>query len=447
MLSIDDLNELINKSKFNQALDIIEMYSDNYEVLLLKSKIYLRKGEYIKAIKNAELIISKTDNISTKIFSIFHKLNASMVLGLYEETDSLFELVDKLIEKIDHSDILYNEIKANYYFTKGNITGERGQLALAIEYHNKASGFAIDGGLNSLYTSILSNIAFYYTLKGELDRASLYFEKTLEMLREVNEPYKYMMALTNLSRLNFQRNNLDKALEYIAETMELLEENPLNFSIIENLLLLIRIYILKGDMNKAKKYNAELKKYKNTVNKREIHYIYMGEALILKNDKRLKIKLKSYSLLKFLIEENIVDIDLSFLAMKNYSELLLDEFRSSNDEEIINEIVKIIYRMYDMAIAQDSYINIIDSLMILSKTRFIQGELEKSIDLLEEAIQISIDNGLITLKLVAEAEFDNLKGIISRWNKNVEISDVMCRLEQSEIINYLKKVSIMKDLV
>lgn len=447
VISLDKLNELMINGEFKRALEIIDNNPDRDDFALVKSAIYLRTGEYIKSVKNSNLIFTRTNNIIYKLEATFHKINALMMLGIYDEFSDLFNLADEMLTEIDESHKDYNVVMARYNFTKGNAFSERGSLTRSLECYKVAKKYAMLANMESLYSSILSNIAFVYTQKGELKIASKYFMQLLNLVNDEKETWKYMILLINLAKLHFLRNNIDIALDYIKKARKLLEVNPVVTSIVEALLLLIRIHIHKGELEQAKEYNNELQSYKNTTNKRERHYIYIGEALILKNAIRLKVKLKSYNLLKFLIEEEIADKDISFLAMKNYCELLIDEFRASKDDDILDELIRVIYRMHDLATSLDSYINIIDSLLILSKTRFIQGELEKSIDLIEEAIQVSDNNGLLTLKIVAENELESMKDMINKWKSVTnEDSGVMERLKQSEIIDYLKKVSIMDDI-
>ena len=110
---------------------------------------------------------------------------------------------------------------ANVLNNIGNIHRDRREPAEALEHYFKALeiGLADRHG----HTNTLSNIATAYEDSGDLDRALVYYEKTIELKREIGEREGLAYGHLGIARIRRRKGELDRAISNLKRSIEIAE--------------------------------------------------------------------------------------------------------------------------------------------------------------------------------------------------------------------------------
>ncbi|MHA1911316.1 MAG: tetratricopeptide repeat protein, partial [Candidatus Kariarchaeaceae archaeon] len=301
----------------------------------------------------------------------------------------------------------------------GNIYHWRGELDHAMEYYEKSLVLREETGNNHSIGSSLNNIGLVYQKKGEMDRALENYEKCLAICEEME--YKQLIAhpLTNIGQVYYQKGELDKALEYfnkglanfkrqgdknhtgevlihisriyhetgelaaalyfLKQCVEICEEIGSNLFMAYPLFDLITVTLDLEDIKQAKDYLSNLQQINEQEENRQVNlFSRLGEALILKRSKRRKSLTKAEEILEKIIkdsEEEIIEHQLTVLALVNLSELLLDELNSTGEEEILEEVEEKVDKLVEIAKELQSYSLLTESYLLKAQLALVRLDL------------------------------------------------------------------------
>jgi tetratricopeptide (TPR) repeat protein len=101
---------------------------------------------------------------------------------------------------------------------------------------------------------IYSYIGVDYNKLGDLNNALLYYDRQLEIYRNLNDEEGESKALNNIGGIYQDQGNYDKALEYYNKSLQLKNE-PSSIAVTYNNIAVI--YSEKGDNNKAVEYHKK----------------------------------------------------------------------------------------------------------------------------------------------------------------------------------------------
>jgi len=99
--------------------------------------------------------------------------------------------------------------------------------------------------------AIYSYIGGDYDNLGDLNNALLYYDRQLEIARDLNDKEGESDALSNIGEIYREQRNYDKALEYYNKSLQLTSE-PSSIAVTYN--NIAGVYLYKGDKNKAVEY-------------------------------------------------------------------------------------------------------------------------------------------------------------------------------------------------
>jgi len=122
--------------------------------------------------------------------------------------------------------------------------------------------------------AIYSVIGIDYDHLGYLNKALLYFDRELEIARDLNNQEKESTALNNIAAIYANQGNYDKALEYYNKSLRLTTKPTSIANIYNNI---ATVYSGKGDNNKAVEY------FKKAVELAQKAGDYHGTAMYMLN--------------------------------------------------------------------------------------------------------------------------------------------------------------------
>ena len=187
----------------------------------------------------------------------------------------------------------------------------------------------------------------------------------------------------------------------------------------------------------------ELKKINSQTNNKYINlYTDISEALLLKNSRRLQYMAMAQRLFENIIASEIVDYNITGLAMVNLCEILLDELKVFEDKKILKEIEILAGKIINLAKAQNIHPLIVQSYLLESKLALLDGNTSKASDLITEARLIAERQRLATLIKKTSVAEENLNAKIELWSNFAEKGKhIRQKIEQLKIDDYLKELA------
>ena len=154
-------------------------------------------------------------------------------------------LLEKVRDKEEKAKIL-GELGVIFYYL--------GELDKASEYYEKALELDEGLGIKEGIAKDLGNIGVVYQTRGELDKALEYYEKALKLNEELGKKEGMASQLGNIGVVYQTRGELDKALEYYEKALKLNEELGKKEGMASQLGNIGVVYGIKRELDNAVEY-------------------------------------------------------------------------------------------------------------------------------------------------------------------------------------------------
>ncbi len=298
-------------------------------------------------------------------------------------------------------------------------------------------------GLSYVYTVIGS----IYRGRGELERSLDYYNMALELyntalIKHQNVPHSVCVGLRDLGILYFHKNKIKQSSEYFKRAIEIhnslcLFKNTLNdFELAVSNFWLIFLSIESGFPNPVDDFLKEINKLTSSWPWLKL-FSKAGKALILKNRPRAKDKIEAQQLFQELLGERF-DYELEFVIQVNLCELLLDELKFYGEEEVIQEIQRLLNRISNIAKNQRSITTLVTLYSLQAKLALIEGNIEYSNSLLTQALLLSNEKGLEFPSLQVKKQQDLLVSQLEEWRQLlVRNSSIQEKFELLDLKKYI----------
>jgi tetratricopeptide (TPR) repeat protein/serine phosphatase RsbU (regulator of sigma subunit) len=132
----------------------------------------------------------------------------------------------------------------------------------------EAKNASIKLAAKKAYSSALNNEAYFFDMKGELDKALPLYKQSLNIRREIKDQSGVGQSLNNIADLYQSQGNIELAIEYFKQSLEIRELIKEEEGIAQSLLNLGYLYDKLGDFTKALDYfqrslkiNEKIKRY------------------------------------------------------------------------------------------------------------------------------------------------------------------------------------------
>lgn len=351
-----------------------------------------------------------------------------------------------ILEKIPF-DSLDKVWLSNYYRLKGYVHFRNAEIDSALEYANKS--FEIDKTLGESI-NIKKAIIAGYSMFSAISQNKGMFEKGLEeiqlstkLAKEINDSRSIYGGHWSRSQLHWKLGQMEQANEAAVTALKYFREIEDKVSTARILfLLVISNSNLKRDI--AKNYLKDLENIFEEATEDNIRFIQLAHDLAkgtyLKTSKRSREKIKAEEILVNLIEYNQSNIYYTLEAIPMLIELLLVEYQSYQENEVLEEIHQYLEKMTSVAKASSMIESIVKGKLIQAQLASIEGNFEFAEKIIESTLIMTEENNLSyfsnqikEVKSKLENEFDEMQELTK---KNVSFGQ---RLEKSNLINYLQQ--------
>ena len=469
--------KLFEEGKFEKVLSLIKKFEgkknltpmDQLSCNLLKSSILNRFGNYEESLRFAEKAYQESQELKNNLSSIDALLNMAWALtflgdlekalDLTVQSEDIFGTLKKISikerEKIE-ADIVF--IKAQVYWSKGNV--DRG-----LEYANRSLKLREKTGfkheiVESLYrissfyilsksdldytldilkrcltlaeeikhpysnSFILFNFGLLYHKKGELKKVLMYYEQCLPVFEKNNNMIMFAITLNNTGNGYREMGDLDQALVYLERGLGVAKKTRNNWLISLNLGSIIEALVPKGEIEQAQRYLEQLEEINEIEDNKMIKLEYLFcKALVLKESSRIHNRAKAEKIFRQIVQGEMILYEGTILALLNLCDLLLDELRTTNSVEILDELQPLITQLLGIAEESNSFWILGETYLLQAKLALIKLDLTETRRLLTQGQQIAENYGLKLLAMKISNEHDELLKQLSIW-ENLKESKV-----------------------
>ncbi|MFW9785542.1 MAG: tetratricopeptide repeat protein, partial [Candidatus Heimdallarchaeota archaeon] len=478
---IQGINQLFIEGFYFEALDSLVDFEqtenltseDQFWCKLLKSKVCFELGEYTEALKFAEEACSKSEELENQSY---------LVDGLISKAWALLELknLDLVQQIISEGEDLLNDLtlvpKSEFARKKALLKLVNGLLFLykefnldkAIEYAEAGLRLSEEHDHKKEVALALQHTSMYYAIAGNLDRALDYLERCLKVQRTYRKRDDWM-TLKELGALNGAIGELKHALDYTKQSCDLAEEMGNNVYIaqclnnsaliyrqmgeaelameaLEQSLLiwekegnkkrlmggldsLFKVSLDLNSLKQAQQYLLRMEKINERLeDKRSALACRVNKALLLKMSKDSLEKIKAKEILQEVVKEEIIDWEFTERALLHLCDILLFEFQTFKDQEVLPEIDLLINKLLDFGETQSNYNLLAETYLLQGKLASIKLNIGDARQLFTKSERIAENHGLHLLARSISSEHDKL----------LEQLEILFRAPVSERLNVLE---------
>ncbi|MFX1411519.1 MAG: tetratricopeptide repeat protein [Promethearchaeota archaeon] len=377
-------------NKFDEASKFIEKAEASLRLISNRPKDILIQREV--RIRLAKAFI----NVFIGNIEIAEKC-VDWILGSQKELGNTFEIV------------WANLIKAIIMMSAKN------RFDLAMEYTKKAMLIAKKIKFNHFWIAMCHVfLGVIHSYIGEFNTSLKHHMKSLAIFKEINNNFYTAGMLNNIGSTYLTTGYYELALEYLEESLSYYEVQSIELQI--PLVNLIELALELGDNERAQKYFQRLEDmYNQTKDKDVILNYQFAKALMLKKSSRIRDKAKVEKLLKQVIKTETVRFDAIIFATIHLCDVLLAEFRITNDSEVLDELNYYIAKLLTIAEKSHSYLVFCETFILQAKLALINFNMKAARRFLTQAQKIAESYGIKRLAIKISHEHDLLLRQITEW--------------------------------
>ncbi|MFX1508256.1 MAG: hypothetical protein ACFFDC_19410, partial [Promethearchaeota archaeon] len=217
------------------------------------------------------------------------------------------------------------------------------------------------------------------------------------------------------------KGSFNEASDYYRKSLALFEEIGTNYHMCLALYNLVLVAVDRGTIKETQPYLQKLQEMDNKEKNRHISQKFrLAKAIVLKESKRVVKIAEAQKLFYQIAHEEMISLEHNVTANLNLCELLLQELRTTGNEEVLIELHEVLSRLHYVAEDQNSSIWLAKTYWLQSKIALIEFNLKKSQYLLTQAELIAYEKGLTKLLSKISSERDILLSQFNKWENVLE---------------------------
>ena len=489
---------LIEEEKISEALEFlnslkpVDKYTDQQKAVFYtrNSEIHRMLGDFPKAYETAERAMQFANKIERGIDVVDTFLNMARIIhfmGKNRECSNLLKESFEILKNLTQiSDKDRQRRLGLYYFYKANNFVKFGDIKKCNEYEKVSidllekwgpqamlariyAGYGLglihvgefNKALNFMSKSqkicenkespqyrmpkllYLFGTGVIYYNKGESQKALEYIKKGTSLSGKYRKPMFRHMGLNALGRLYYEIGEWDQAIKYYKVAITLAENfEPGKVYQLSNL---HNLYISMGDVCSAPQIFQKIEQYRDKEKDNPWFNLFyrFNQALLLKKSKRTRDLGAAQEIFKTIINEEVISLELTQIALLNLCEMLLDEFKDTKNVEALEEFSLLLERLRKIAKKRFSYKILAETYLLDAKLSMIKFDFKKARQSLTQAQQIAEKYGLKWLAIKISNEHDKLLQNLEVWEQmkkeNVSINERLEKLEINDQISTMLK--------
>ena len=360
------------------------------------------------------------------------------------DLDKALVLYQKTLEEYESSG---NVVRVLSFLSGiGKIHFMRGDLKLATESFKQSLNKAKEANYKSYIASSLEWLVYIHIYQGELDKALMKKNQSLRLFEELKDYQGIAFSYRRFGDLFRLQGEYSKAIQYYEDGIRLHTETIKGdekeiAGIVSS--VLVQLSLIAEDLdeiNKAEEYLQKLQDLKSEYSYVKLRTRFV-DALVLKMSKRGTKKLQAIEQFQRIVNEPVLEFQITLYATIFLCELLILELKISDSaEELFSEIIDLSNRFYENARTQKSPFFVVIALILKSKILLVKGEIEEANSLLTRAKEIADQKKFLSLSKNIITEQKVLRSELDKWydltQRNAPLKE---RIEQAQVLNYLQE--------
>jgi tetratricopeptide (TPR) repeat protein len=405
--ALKESEQLIKKlPAFKRKLDHLRIYA-------LLSEVYWRAGDLHRGLD----FVDKGEDLFNLEFKSKNKhlncytrlmLQKGIIFNLMEKKDQSIKYINIVIDfskKLDNNTLLIQSINQ-----LGVYYGRLGDLHRSKDCFEK--GLKLSTQTNYSYGLITckSNLGYIYFVLGDVKRAEQLTEECINMSLETDNIPMAATTYINLGNINRATDKFIDSYYYYNKALLLRKKIGNDFFIAESLYHLI-ILAVENQMETYAKSNLELLHKifeKNKITLIEQYY-NLATGYVKVTTGTLKEKREAIKNFDIVINQTIIDHELTVFALLNKFDVLLEELSVSKTEKVLPKLYELSDKITEIAKDIKSSSLHADTFILQSRLAILEGDFAKAEKLLNEAKYEIKDKNLDKLnrQIILEKELLN----------------------------------------
>ncbi len=481
---VKEAHELLNNFERKEGLTLHDKIASH----LLKCDLLYQQGRYKEVLTHAEEIYDMSLGLGKNLQSVDCFIHMAESLLWLKKPDKALDVIiqgEELLKNLTQqssSEYMKREasiakIKGKYYYRKLDIDlslkylkqslelGEKtdfkrlnaitlrllafytaiykGDMKLALAYVKKGVAIAKESKNKFTIAQCLLNLGLVYVLTGDWERGLKLYKECLSIYEEFDNKERMAVVLNNLAGTYSDfTEDYDRALEYAEASLAVYNEDVNYVWAGVRFYSAITIALKKGDHERAKEYFHRLEQINNQVKDKWIERYYrLSKALVLKASSRFRNVAKAEKILRQILTEEGFPMEDTTVALVNLCDILLGEFRVTNNLEILNELEPLITQLLSIAEKTQSHSIHAETYLFQAKLALLSFDVKKSRRFLTQAQQIAERHNLNKLALEISSEHKNIIDRLELWEQLKDSEAPLSeRFELAQINEQMKRM-------
>ncbi len=282
-------------------------------------------------------------------------------------------------------------------------------------------------------------------LKGELDEALLHFERAMNIIKQHKMEDTLGEIYFSLGELYLKKADLKKSMDYHLQSLNLREKMKISdklSKIASSLKCLIVLCLFSELNNEAMEYLDRLELLSIDTDNVIINQLYqLSKAILCKYSESSEENVEAKNALVQMIEEDIVDYNISVEVILHLCEILLLELSSSSDLTILDKVKGFIVQLIDIASKQNLFALKAEAYLLQAQLSLIELKTSRAQQLLVDAQKIAEDKGIHRLAIRISNEHDQLLDKLDHWTEfTMKLPSIAEKLELTHIEEMLNQM-------
>jgi tetratricopeptide (TPR) repeat protein len=422
ILSVDCLNRMAN------CLIITTQFDKVYDVII-------QGEELLKTLTQ----VPSSERMKREAFSSYNK---AIFYALTGKLDLFRNNIMQSLDLAEKSD--YKRLNALILFFLARTEMDRRDLGVAFTYIKEGVTIAKESKSKYAIAACLTTLGDIYVHRGDWKRALKIKKESLSLFEEFDNSMMIMSLLTSIAKIYSDfTEDYDQASEYLEASLAVYGVDvkiPLFAG--DRFYTAIIIALKKGDYEDAKKYLQNLKQMNSQVEDKYLDLRYrISKALVMKSSSRFHEMAEAEKILRQVVTEEILFVELMTTALVNLCDILLGEFRITNNLEILHELEPLITNLLTIAERTQSKRIQAETYVFQAKLALLTFDVKKSRRFLTQAQQIAERHNLNKLAQDISSEHKNLIDRLELWEQlRISESPVSERFELAQIGGQIKRM-------
>ena len=279
--------------------------------------------------------------------------------------------------------------------------------------------------------------------KGKLDDAVNFYNQSLKIKEKIGNKKLIADIFVSLGYVYIEKKEYKEALTCFNKSNEYYTISGSNFHMINSTFWIFWIHYTLGNELKIEHFASEMFKDLERYHELRTNQIYIiTKALYASFKNRYVLDSENSQAIQDLLEKSdIVDLKLQIIASNILCIYKLNKLKIEDKIELRNEISELFENIYNMGVEKNSFKFMVISLILKAKFNLILGNIDTTLESINQAKEIAKEFDLERLLTELEKEERELSDKIDLWYKDIPVNPTINeKIDDSNILDYLHDI-------